>query len=174
VNADVDVELAAFHEGRQEVVHRIYITHGPALLRQLRRYAGPAEAESVVHDLFVELLKNRELRQRFKGGQMLAWLREIGRLKALEHLRKAGRQVPQEMPEVGISPERDVEARDLVSRFLAGFVPVTQQRFFGLRFLERRTQVEIAACLGIPRSTLEGWEHSLIRKLRAFVTEDAK
>jgi RNA polymerase sigma factor (sigma-70 family) len=171
VNVDLDVELAAFHEGRQEVVHRIYIAHGPALLRQLRRYAGAAEAESVVHDLFVELLKNSELRQRFKGGQMFAWLREIGRLKALEYLRKAGREVPHEIPEVGISPEGDVEARDLLTRFLARVVPANQQRFFGLRFLERRTQVEIAASLGIPRSTLEGWEHSLIRKLRAFVTE---
>src|SRR4029077_5467257 len=114
------------------------------------------------------------LRRRFKGGQLFAWLREIGRLKALEHLRKAGRQVPQELPEIGISPERDLEARDLLARFLAGSVPDSQQRFFGLRFLERRTQVEIAACLGAPRSTLEGWEHNLLRKLRAFVLEAAK
>src|SRR5262249_20903234 len=116
----------------------------------------------------------RELRERFRGGQMFAWLREIGRLKAMEHLRRTGRQVPQDLPEIGISPEGDVEARELLSRFLDGSVPGAQRRFFGLRFLERRSQVEIAACLGVPRSTLEGWEHTLIRKLRAFVLEDAK
>jgi RNA polymerase sigma factor (sigma-70 family) len=174
VTADPEVELLAFYEGRQDVIHRIYVTHGAALLRQLRRYAGAAEAEAVVHDLFVELLKNHELRHQFKGGQMLAWLRQIGRLKALEYLRKAGRHVPQDLPEIGISPEGDVEARELLARFLAGSVPGAQQRFFGLRFLERRTQVEISACLGVPRSTLEGWEHKLLRKLRAFVMEDAK
>jgi RNA polymerase sigma factor (sigma-70 family) len=174
VTPDSDVELTAFHEGRQAVVHLIYVRHGAALLRQLRRYTGAAEAEAVVHDLFVELLKNRELRQQFKGGQMFAWLRQIGRLKALEYLRKAGRHVPQDLPEIGTSPEGDVEARDLLARFVEGSVPGAQQRFFGLRFLERRTQVEIAACLGVPRSTLEGWEHSLIRKLRAFVMKDAE
>jgi RNA polymerase sigma factor (sigma-70 family) len=174
VTADLELDLAAFYQGRQEVIHRLYVAHGAALLRQVGRYAGKAEAEAVVHDLFVELLKNRDLRQQFKGGQMFAWLRQIGRLKALEYLRKAGRHVPQDLPEIGISPEGDVEARELLQRFLAGSVPGAQQRFFGLRFLERRTQVEIAACLGVPRSTLEGWEHNLIRKLRAFVTEGAK
>src|SRR5262249_21467802 len=133
-----------------------------------------AEAEAVVHDLFVELLKNHQLRLQFQGGQLFAWLRQIARLKALEHLRRSGRHVPQDLPEIEISDEGNVEARDLLARFLAAAVPSTQQRFFGLRFLERRTQVEIAASLGIPRSTLEGWEHQLIKKLRAFVLEGAK
>jgi RNA polymerase sigma factor (sigma-70 family) len=173
VNLENDVDLLAFHAGQQDVVRRIYVEHGPALLRQVRRYTGPAEAEAVVHDLFVELLKNHQLRLQYKGGQLVAWLRQIGRLKALEHLRRTGRQIPQDLPEVGISDEGDVEARDLLARFLA-VVPTAQRQFFGLRFLERRTQVEIAASLGVPRSTLEGWEHQLVKKLRAFVLEGAK
>ena len=58
-----------------------------------------------------------------------------------------------------------------MQRFLAAHVPPPQRRFFELRFLERRTQVEVAALLSIPRSTLEGWEHRLSRALRAFVLE---
>jgi RNA polymerase sigma factor (sigma-70 family) len=59
----------------------------------------------------------------------------------------------------------------MIVRFLEAKVPDAQRRFFSLRFLARQTQVEIAAQLAIPRSTLEGWEHRLIEKLRAFVLE---
>lgn len=59
----------------------------------------------------------------------------------------------------------------MLTRFLAAEVPEAQKQFFGMRFLARQTQVEISAQLGIPRSTLEGWEHRLSKKLREFVAE---
>ena len=167
--SDVDFDLAAFHDGRRDVIHDVYKEHGAALLRETRRHAGAAEAEAVVHEVFVELLRNRALRQQFVGGELFSWLRQIARFKVLEHLRHAGRYVAQDVPDVAISRESDLEARDVLTRFIAAGVPAGQREFFGLRFLERRTQVEIASCLGIPRSTLEGWEHKLIKKLRAFV-----
>jgi RNA polymerase sigma factor (sigma-70 family) len=167
------IDLAAFHAGREAAIREIYVVHGAALMREARRYAGPAEAEAVVHDVFVELLRNRELRGQFIGGALLAWLRQIARLKALEHLRRARRQPPAEPLAQARSGEDDLEARDLLARFQAACVPEAQQRFFGLRFLTRQTQVEIAAQLGIPRSTLEGWEHRLREKLRAFVLESS-
>ena len=40
--------------------------------------------------------------------------------------------------------------------------------------LDGRTQVEVAAALGIPRSTLEGWEHRLAERLRRFVWESSQ
>jgi RNA polymerase sigma factor (sigma-70 family) len=64
-----------------------------------------------------------------------------------------------------------LEAREVLRRFLAARVPDAQKQFFGMRFLARQTQVEIAAELGIPRSTLEGWEHRLAEKLRAFLLD---
>jgi RNA polymerase sigma factor (sigma-70 family) len=170
--AKTGVDLAAFHAGHEAVIRAIYVAHGAALLRETRRYAGAAEAESVVHDVFVELLRNRALRSQFVGGALMAWLRQIARLKALEHLRRARRQPPPELqPEVH-SGESSLEARDVLKRFLGAKVPDAQRQFFAMRFLERKTQVEIAAQLGIPRSTLEGWEHRLVEKLRAFVLEN--
>jgi DNA-directed RNA polymerase specialized sigma24 family protein len=71
------------------------------------------------------------------------------------------------------SGEGSLEAREVLTRFLATEVPDIQKQFFAMRFLVRQTQVEIAAQLGIPRSTLEGWEHRLAEKLRAFVLEDS-
>jgi RNA polymerase sigma factor (sigma-70 family) len=169
-----DIDLSAFRAGDPSALQGVYLAHGPALLREIRRYTGPAEAESVVHDVFVELLRNSDLRAKFVGGALVAWLRQIARLKALEHLRRARRSPPQELALEAQSDEGELEARDLLSRFLAAEVPDAQREFFAMRFLARHTQVEIAGQLGIPRSTLEGWEHRLTAKLRAFVLEAAR
>lgn len=170
-NRGTGIDLEAFHAGHEAMIRAIYVAHRTVLLREASCYAGPAEAESVVHDVFVELLRNRALRAQFVGGALAAWLRQIARLKALEHLRRVRRQPP---PELGLhahSGEGSLEARNVLTRFLAAEVPEAQKQFFGMRFLARQTQVEISAQLGIPRSTLEGWEHRLSKKLREFVAE---
>lgn len=174
VKGGPEIDLEAFRAGDEAVIRAIYMEHGTALLRATRRYAGPAEAESVVHDVFVELLRNRALRTQFVGGALAAWLRQIARLKALEHLRRARREPPPDLGPDAHSGEGSLEARDVLTRFLAAEVPEGQRKFFGMRFLARQTQAEISAELGIPRSTLEGWEHRLTQKLRAFVAEVAR
>src|SRR6185312_8025758 len=141
------IDVGAFHAGHEGVIRAIYLEHGAALLR------------------------DRALRAQFVGGALAAWLRQIARLKALEHLRRARRQPPAWLGPEAHSGEGTLEARDVLARFLAAEVPEAQKKFFGMRFLARQTQVEIAAQLGIPRSTLEGWEHRLTEKLRAFVVE---
>ncbi len=171
VDRTSEIDLNAFRAGDQSAIRTIYVLHRAALLREIRRYTGPAEAESVVHDVFVELLRNSSLRAQFVGGALQAWLRQIARLKALEHLRRARRSPPTDASLEPRSDEGGLEARDLLSRFLAAQVPDPQKEFFAMRFLARQTQVEIAAKLGIARSTLEGWEHRLAAKLRAFVLE---
>jgi RNA polymerase sigma factor (sigma-70 family) len=165
------LDLAAFHAGSAEAIRRIYLEHGAALLRDLRRHTGSAEAESVVHDVFVELLRNQDLRSRFLGGTMRAWLRQIGRMKCLEHLRRARPRDGREWADGQASPEPELEARDLLRRLLTDVVPPKQRDFFRLRFLETHTQVEVAARLRIPRSTLEGWEHRLSERLRELILD---
>jgi RNA polymerase sigma factor (sigma-70 family) len=159
-----------------EDLEGVYRAHWRRLHAIARRMVGPVEADAVIQEVFVALLRE-ETRARFLGGDLGAWLAEFTRRKALQQLqrfRRDGREAPGEAGEVeSRSPEEDLAARDLVRRFLAGHVPEPQRRFFELRFLERRTQVEIAGLLAIPRSTLEGWEHRLSRALRAFVVEES-
>jgi RNA polymerase sigma factor (sigma-70 family) len=168
---DADLDLDAFHAGDAETIRHVYVQHGAALLRDLRRNIGPSEAESVVHDVFVELIRNHDLRARFTGGSLFAWLRQIARLKTFEHLRRVRRDVPSELPELPSSPEPELEARDVLTRFMTKVVPPKQRDFFTLRFLDALTQVEVAARLGVARSTLEGWEHTLVERLRVFILE---
>lgn len=167
-----DGELEAFWAGQLPRLERIYREHRRALERVAARYVGGAEAESVLQDVFVEIIRSGEMRRRFTGGSLGAWLAEITRRKAFEHLRRTHRPVPAEAePPASTAEEPGLLARDIVERFVAAHVPREQHRFFVLRFLERRTQVEVAGELGIPRSTLEGWEHRLAARLRRFVME---
>jgi RNA polymerase sigma factor (sigma-70 family) len=154
-------------------LERVYRQQRAGLLRVASRLVGMAEAETVIQEVFVELLRNAELRARFVGGSLSAWLKEIARRKALEHLRRHGREIPTEAEEsaTAVHPEPHLLARQLVERFLAAHVPEAQRRFFCLRFLEHRTQVESAAALGLARSTVEGWEHKLAAALRRFILE---
>jgi RNA polymerase sigma factor (sigma-70 family) len=156
-----------------EGLERAYRDHWRRLHGIARRMVGPVEADAVIQEVFVALLRE-EIRARFLGGDLGAWLAEFTRRKALqllERLRREGRPPPEALTDDEPSLEADLAARDLVRRFLATHVPEPQREFFQLRFLERRTQVEVAELLAIPRSTLEGWEHRLSRALRAFVVE---
>jgi RNA polymerase sigma factor (sigma-70 family) len=161
----------------------VYRAHARRLLGTARAIVGPAEAESVVHETFVELIRNQDLRRRFTGGSIEAWLGAIARRKSLEHLRRRGEIRPRERggdatdgggEQPDPSPEPRLEARDLLVRFLKGTVPAAQADFFRRRFLDGQTQVQVAAALGVPRSTLEGWEHRLSEKLRRFIWENSR
>jgi RNA polymerase sigma factor (sigma-70 family) len=151
-----------------------YRQHRADLLRVARRMVGVVEAESVIQEVFVELLRNGELRRRFTGGSLGAWLKEITRRKGLEYLRRHGRELPGGGSEAAsaVYTEPHLVARQMIERFLGAHVPQPQRRFFVLRFLEHRTQVEAAAALGLPRSTLEGWEHRLSAALRRFILQE--
>jgi DNA-directed RNA polymerase specialized sigma24 family protein len=173
-------ELAAFWRGDERAIETTYRVHATRLLRIARGIVGSAEAESVVQEVFVELIRNEELRRRFTQGtqkSMAGWLGAITRLKSLEHRRRAWRDgvATDEAPDGGQPPpEPRLEARDLLERFLrAQIVSGVQAEFFRRRFIDCHTQVEIAASLSVPRSTLEGWEHRLSERFRRFVWENS-
>jgi RNA polymerase sigma factor (sigma-70 family) len=174
LDLDGDGILDSFWRGDVDCLERIYRQQRKALERIAARYVGAAEAESVIQDVFVELIRSEEVRRRVTGGSLAAWLSEVTRRKALEHLRRTGRAAPGEgSAPPAYAPESGLLARELVGRFVEREVPEGQRRFFVLRFLERRTQVEVADELRVPRSTLEGWEHRLAEKLRRFIVEGA-
>jgi len=83
-------DLDAFWRGDDASISTIYRAHVRRLLNLARTMVGPAEAESVVQEVFVELIRAADLRRRFTGGSLAAWLGAIARLKSLEHLRRRG------------------------------------------------------------------------------------
>ena len=167
------VPLDAFWRGEIGTLEEVYRSNARRMLATAGRVVGPVEAEAVVQDVFVEIIRNAELRRRFAGGQLGAWLAEIARRKGLEHRRRTGWTMQRNTATAAESlwPEPALVARDLVERFVEREVPEPQRRFFALRFLERWTQVEVAAALGLPRSTVEGWEQRFGARLRRFILE---
>jgi RNA polymerase sigma factor (sigma-70 family) len=168
-------ELAAFWRGDERAVESAYREHASALMAAARWLVGAAEAESVVQEVFVELLRNEELRRRFTGGSLGGWLTAITRFKGLEHRKRTGRPPVEPAPPDGApaSPEPRLEARDLIERFLrSDAVSGRDAEVFRRRFVDGRTQVEMAAELGVPRSTLESLEHRLCERFRRFAWED--
>jgi len=170
--------LARFWRGDDRAIESIYREHARRLLQAARPIVGAAEAESVVQEVFVELIRNEELRRRFAGGSIAGWLTAIARFKALDHRKRAGRPtLEDDGSEDGAppSPEPRLEARDLLERFLrAEVVSGVEAEFFRGRFVDSRTQAELALVLGVPRSTLEGWEHRLCERFRRFAWEAAQ
>ena len=180
-------DLETIWRGDTAALEAIYRAHARRLLGIARAVVGPAEAESAVHETFVELIRNEPLRRRFTGGSMEAWLGAIARRKSLEQLRRRDKPPRANVDPssdsgtgdiggepVDPSPEPRLEARDLLMRFLAASVPAAQADFFRRRFLDGQTQVQVATALGVPRSTLEGWEHRLSEKLRRFIWENTR
>jgi RNA polymerase sigma factor (sigma-70 family) len=160
-----------FLRGDKDVIEEIY----RATFEDVRRAAGtvlhePADRDAVVHEVYLQLMSSRPLRESHRGGQMSAWLGAIARHQALDFARRESRLVDIstiEQAPAKVDPLEDLR-REIV-RFAARLDP-ERQRLIQLRYVEGMTQMEAAAVLGKPRSTLEDWEHQFKRALHAHVT----
>jgi RNA polymerase sigma-70 factor (ECF subfamily) len=159
-----------FLRGDKDVIEEIY----RATFEEVRRAAGsvlhePADRDAVVHEVYLELLSSRELRESHRGGQMGAWLGAIARHQALDFARRESRLTDlSAVDEVSAKSDPVADLRRELVRFAARLDP-ERQRLIQLRYVEGLTQMEAAAILGKPRSTLEDWEHQFKRALQAHL-----
>lgn len=164
-----------FLRGDKDVIEEIY----RETFEDVRRAAGtvlhePADRDAVVHEVFLQLLSRRELRESHRGGHMGAWLGAIARHQALDFARRESRLTDLSAIDEAVAKTDPVEElrRELV-RFASRLDP-ERQRLVQLRYVEGMTQMEAAAVLGKPRSTLEDWEHQLKRALTAHLSGSKK
>jgi RNA polymerase sigma-70 factor (ECF subfamily) len=152
-----DIYRATFEEVRR------------ATARVLRE---PADRDAVVHDVFVEILSSAQLRESYRGGHLSAWLGAIARHHALDFARRQSYLTELSAATAGAEMAAKVdpmdELRREVIRYAAGMHP-ERRRMVELRYLEGRTQMEAAAILGKPRSTVEDWEHQFREAFRGFL-----
>lgn len=94
--SSAELELAAFHEGRREILEACYREHFRAALRAVSGILPGPEQETVVHELFFRVLSNRELREKFQGGSLSAWLSTLARNQAVDYRRRWRREEPLE------------------------------------------------------------------------------
>jgi RNA polymerase sigma-70 factor, ECF subfamily len=159
-----------FLRGDKDVIEEIYT----ATFEEVRRAAGtvlrePSDRDAVVHEVYLELLSSRELRESHRGGQLGAWLGAIARHQALDFVRRESRLTDlSAVDEVSANIDPLQDLRRELMRFASRLDP-ERQRLVQLRYVEGMTQMEAAAVLGKPRSTLEDWEHQFKRALHAHL-----
>jgi RNA polymerase sigma-70 factor (ECF subfamily) len=153
--------VAKARKGDPDGIAEIYESHARSLYRLIYRLTPSAEAEDILHDLFVAL---PELLRRYEDrGKLGAWLRQVAIRLTLMRLRAQRRH-----PEVPIGTiENSVAAPDVATDAMCieeavSALPESQREVFVLRQLEGYSYEEIAGLLEISAGTAR------VRYLRAM------
>src|SRR3954467_197711 len=85
--------LEAFHGGERALLEACYRRHFGVVQRAARAVLGAADTETVIHEVFSQLIGRPEMRRSFHGGSLAAWLTTVARNQALQYQRKVGREV---------------------------------------------------------------------------------
>jgi RNA polymerase sigma-70 factor, ECF subfamily len=161
--------------GDRDALAGLYTRYGAAVMALLVRMLGTrAEAEELVHDIFVELW--RRAGQYDPGrGAVATWVLTVARSRALDALRSRARRPTGEEPAAErIAPDTERPDRQAARRAEAIAVGTAmaglgaeQRQVLELAYFDGLSQSEIAASLGIPLGTVKSRTIAAMRTLRA-------
>ena len=170
--------LDRFHRGDRKVLEEIYHRQFDRIDAAVGTVLTGADRETVVHDVFLRLLRDDPFRRLFRGGDVGAWLAVVARNQAIDYSRRRNREAPAGINlgntlSSGDEFARSAEARLLIERFLRDVLPPAWMSVFQARFVAHLSQAEAAARLGKRRTTLAYQELRIRRLLRKFLLEEA-
>jgi RNA polymerase sigma-70 factor (ECF subfamily) len=178
---DQSIWLERFHAGDRDVLEACYREHFRTVGQAVGQVLRSADRETVVHDVFVDLLANATLRRGFVGGAFATWIGVVARNRAIDYWRRYRREGTLDEAVSKIAPsdsaermEDDVGARLLIAQFRTDVLPAKWDTVFEHRFLLGLDQREAARRLGISRTTLAYREAQVRRLLGRFVRREAK
>jgi RNA polymerase sigma-70 factor (ECF subfamily) len=167
--------IRAIAAGDRDALGSLYQRYGGAVLALLIRMLGSrAEAEELVHDIFVELWRRAGQYDPSRGA-IGTWIITIARSRAIDALRSRARRPTGETPATErIAPDAERPDRLAVQRADAVAVAaalralsVEQRQALELAYFDGLSQSEIAATLGIPIGTVKSRTIAAMRLLRA-------
>ncbi|MCP4498930.1 MAG: sigma-70 family RNA polymerase sigma factor [Deltaproteobacteria bacterium] len=176
----IDEWLIRFHRGEHGVLVACYDEHFQSVEGAVGRVLLGVDREAIVQDVFARMFTEPSFREKFSGGSLRAWLCTVGRNRAVDHLRKAGREdlvEPDTLERVGGSYEQEHsfernEAKVLVDRFVDEVLPEKWRGVFQTRFIEQLSQRDAAKKLGVVRTTLAYQELRIRRELKNFLLQE--
>ena len=164
--------MEAVAAGDRQALAQLYDRHGPVLLALGMRFLGSrAEAEDVLHDVFLEVWKRAHTFDPARAS-LRTWLAVRMRSRALDRLKSAG--VSRRQP-LAAAPERAEEPRGAMtydSVRLPGWLatlPEAQREVILLGYFEGLSCSEMAGRLAIPIGTVKSRLASAMRNLRDTV-----
>jgi len=168
--------LASFHAGERQTLEGFYREQYTDVDRAVGRILSGADRETVVHEVFLRILSDGELRQRLVGGSAASWIATVAKNHAIDYRRRANREIPHENAERHLKaaePAGDgaAEARLLLERFRSEVLPSKWVPVFEACFVRQMSQREAARELGLSRTTLLYQQHRVRALLRAFLLE---
>lgn len=168
----------ALCDGELSAFDTLYARYEAPLFGFLRRQLGDdAEAEDVLHETFLSLLKERAAGRAARSFK--AWLFQVARNACLNRARTKGRASrAQAQVTAGVDGAEGVptaelllqhrQAADALHRALAALSPEWSELYHlragGLSY------EELAEVLGVPLGTVKSRLHELVKRLKAEVT----
>jgi RNA polymerase sigma-70 factor (ECF subfamily) len=165
--------LAAFRAGDKQVLEACYREHYAQVERAVGRYLQGADRETVIHEVFCRLLDRPEMRAKFDGRAIGAWLCTLAKNQAIDFVRRHNRDVSIDDAPTGSSEPSNLEsaldAHRLIRRFQREVLPEKWARVFEARFILQLDQREAASRLGMHRTTLAYQEMRIRSLLKRFL-----
>ena len=153
--------LARCAQGDEGAFRRLYEQQSAQLYAvALRITRRPALAADAVHDAMLQVWRNAARYDPARGNAR-GWLLSLVRYRALDNIRRIGREVPEEaVPEAGdhepgpLDRLLATEAGAALHRCLTGLEP-ERRRLVLMAFLEGLTHAEVAARAAMPLGTVK-------------------
>ncbi len=159
-------------EGDRAALRRIYDLQAPRLKGLALRITGSAIlAEDAVHDVFLRLWQEAGRFDPARGTPR-AWLTTMVRYRAMDIVRRAGREI------TGLeTPEEQDDSPDALARLSARAegralracltrLPEAPRRMILLAFIEGRTHAELSQTLSMPLGTVKSTLRRALAALR--------
>ncbi len=171
-----DIQLMHLtHGGSQEALGVLYNRHASLIYSVLvQKLADPAEAQDIVHDVFVKLHLKSHLYNPTLGNP-IAWLLTVARNTAMDklrrrstHLKFVNQAVLEIEPSAPAHSGLHDDERELLGRCLAN-LPDQQKAMLQLVYFSGLTQQEIADRERQPLGTVKAWIRRGLLKLRDCV-----
>lgn len=157
---DDAVLMQRVQDGDRASLRVLYDRYSPGLSVFVERMLGsPAEGADIVHDIFVSLWDGSA--QFRRDVSMRGWLYTIARNKAVDRLRRSGREIPREpdvnLPDLAANPEQVAQAAQQRDRVTACLDKLSgaHRRAVMLSFYEDFTYREIAAVEATTEGTIK-------------------
>src|SRR5262245_37829285 len=86
--------LERFHAGERQVIEQVYREHFRTVDGAVGAVLSGADRETAIHEVFLRLINNDNLRRSFRGGELGAWLSVVSRNHAIDYARRRNREAP--------------------------------------------------------------------------------